>query len=217
MENTCHQNAKCDWVESEMRNKCVCNPGYEGDGYECVEHEVSCLIVSVHQTENHCHGIGSIFFETFRQENICHENASCVYEEMIGKSVCKCDEKFVGDGRNCQLEPECELSSDCTENSYCSNGLCVCNEGYKRNPGSDVYVEIKCFTPFCYSLFSLLVFVVVYWPAIVAEHCVRKMRFACMTACRTFNIAAAPPVLQAMAWTAANWFRLHAMWRTIVD
>lgn len=45
VENTCHQNAKCEWVESESLNKCVCNPGFEGNGYDCVEHEVSCLFV----------------------------------------------------------------------------------------------------------------------------------------------------------------------------
>lgn len=47
VENTCHQNAKCEWVESELRNKCVCNPGYDGNGYECIEREVSCLFVSI--------------------------------------------------------------------------------------------------------------------------------------------------------------------------
>lgn len=46
VENNCHHNANCEWVESELHNKCVCNPGYEGNGYECVEKEISCLFVS---------------------------------------------------------------------------------------------------------------------------------------------------------------------------
>lgn len=46
VENTCHQNANCIWIESELRNKCVCNPGYDGNGYKCEEHEVSCIVVS---------------------------------------------------------------------------------------------------------------------------------------------------------------------------
>lgn len=42
----CHQNAKCEWFEAELRNKCVCDAGYEGNGHQCVEREVSCLYVS---------------------------------------------------------------------------------------------------------------------------------------------------------------------------
>lgn len=45
VENNCHQNAHCEWVESELRNKCVCKPGFDGDGYACVEREISCLFV----------------------------------------------------------------------------------------------------------------------------------------------------------------------------
>lgn len=44
VENDCHINANCEWVESETRNKCVCIPGYEGNGYDCVERDISCLI-----------------------------------------------------------------------------------------------------------------------------------------------------------------------------
>lgn len=44
--HNCHPNANCEWVEAELRNRCVCNPGYEGNGIECIVHEVSCLDVS---------------------------------------------------------------------------------------------------------------------------------------------------------------------------
>ncbi|XP_031633983.1 nidogen [Contarinia nasturtii] len=116
-ESNCHENAECNWIESELRNKCVCKPGYEGDGYECVEREISCLF-----------------------ENICDVNAQCVYDEIVGKSVCKCNKKYDGDGKSCQLVPECAVSEECTENSYCSNGVCVCNEGYERDVATDVCV-----------------------------------------------------------------------------
>lgn len=72
------------------------------------------------------------------QENICDVHAACVYDELIGKSVCKCDKKYEGDGRTCQLAPECELSTDCTDNSYCSSGVCVCNDGFERDAISDL-------------------------------------------------------------------------------
>lgn len=45
VENNCSPNAQCEWVESELRNKCVCNPQYEGNGYTCTEMEVSCIYV----------------------------------------------------------------------------------------------------------------------------------------------------------------------------
>lgn len=47
VDNNCSPYGECLWVESELRNKCVCNPQYEGNGYECTEVEVSCLDVSV--------------------------------------------------------------------------------------------------------------------------------------------------------------------------
>lgn len=67
------------------------------------------------------------------QENICDVNAQCLYDEIVGKSVCKCNKKYEGDGKTCQLAPECVSSEDCVENSNCSEGVCVCNEGYERD------------------------------------------------------------------------------------
>lgn len=60
VENDCHINANCEWVESETRNKCVCIPGYEGNGYDCVERDISCLIdvrrfhIRMHIFCSHC-------------------------------------------------------------------------------------------------------------------------------------------------------------------
>lgn len=107
-----------------------------------------------------------------------------MYEKLIGKAKCKCDEKFVGDGINCQLEPECELSSDCMENAYCSRGFCVCNEGYQRNAGSDVYVKNKIIF-FGFNILQNFAFsVVVCRLDIVVEHFVQKMQIAYMITSR---------------------------------
>lgn len=46
VENNCSPYAQCEWVESELKNKCVCNPQYEGNGIVCTEVEVSCIYVS---------------------------------------------------------------------------------------------------------------------------------------------------------------------------
>lgn len=54
VENNCSVYAQCEWVESELRNKCVCNPQYEGDGYVCTEVEVSCIYVGFLLRENNC-------------------------------------------------------------------------------------------------------------------------------------------------------------------
>lgn len=45
MDYNCSPKATCEWTESEQRNKCICNAGYEGDGFKCTELEVSCVTV----------------------------------------------------------------------------------------------------------------------------------------------------------------------------
>lgn len=71
------------------------------------------------------------------QESICDVNAQCLYDELIGKSVCKCNKRYKGDGETCQLTPECASDEECTGNSNCSDNVCICNEGYER----DIYDE----------------------------------------------------------------------------
>lgn len=49
VENDCNPNASCEFIETALRHKCVCQEGFVGDGYECVELVVSsCTIVSSH-------------------------------------------------------------------------------------------------------------------------------------------------------------------------
>lgn len=49
VESNCHPNASCKLVAHEIRHACVCNPGFEGNGYECLEisNDTSCLLVSI--------------------------------------------------------------------------------------------------------------------------------------------------------------------------
>lgn len=72
------------------------------------------------------------FFSRFK-ENICDAHATCLYDEVIGKSVCKCDKRYEGDGRVCHLAPECVQNEDCTQNSLCEDGVCVCQDGFERD------------------------------------------------------------------------------------
>ncbi|KAG4067397.1 hypothetical protein HA402_011951, partial [Bradysia odoriphaga] len=110
IENNCSPYAQCEWVESELRNKCVCNPQYEGNGYVCTEVEVSCIY-----------------------ENICHARASCSYDEKLGKSICRCEAGWEGDGRHCSPAPECRSDEQCGNNAVCEYGVCACQQGFERD------------------------------------------------------------------------------------
>lgn len=67
------------------------------------------------------------------QENVCDVHATCVYDEVVGKSICKCEKRYEGDGKQCHLAPECLQNEDCTQNSLCDDGVCVCQEGFERD------------------------------------------------------------------------------------
>lgn len=111
VENHCSPLANCEWNEHQYRYECVCNPGYDGDGFTCVEKEVSCL----------------------DEEDICDQHASCNYNVQSKKSVCVCNNGYIGDGRTCHLAPECGIDDDCGMHSVCLEGLCVCQDGYERD------------------------------------------------------------------------------------
>uniref|UniRef100_A0A1Q3FIC5 Putative low-density lipoprotein receptor n=1 Tax=Culex tarsalis TaxID=7177 RepID=A0A1Q3FIC5_CULTA len=111
VENNCSPLANCEWDEHQYRYQCVCNPGYDGNGYTCVEKEVSCL----------------------DEEDICDQHATCNYIVSLKKSICVCNKGYEGDGRTCHLAPECTEDDDCGMNSLCSDGLCICQDGYERD------------------------------------------------------------------------------------
>ncbi|XP_035915634.1 nidogen [Anopheles stephensi] len=111
VENNCSPHANCEWRDNVYRYECICNPGYDGNGYTCVEKEVSCQ----------------------DDEEICDIHASCNYVLDLKMSVCSCNKGYEGDGRTCHLAPECAVDDDCGMNSECQAGLCVCQEGFERD------------------------------------------------------------------------------------
>ncbi|ETN61938.1 nidogen [Anopheles darlingi] len=111
VENNCSPHANCEWRENLYRYECICNPGYDGNGYTCVEKEVSCL----------------------DDQDICDIHASCNYILNLKTSICVCNKGYEGDGRSCQLAPECGVDDDCGMNSVCNDGVCVCQDGYERD------------------------------------------------------------------------------------
>lgn len=78
--NNCNENAECKFVPTISSYSCVCNDGFEGDGFICTEARVSCLV-----------------------ENNCDVHATCTYDETIGRSKCVCMSGFEGDGYTCTL------------------------------------------------------------------------------------------------------------------
>lgn len=60
-------------------------------------------------------------------------HASCAYDEHIGKSICKCDYGYEGDGYVCNLAPECKTDDVCGANRICEAGICVCAQGFERD------------------------------------------------------------------------------------
>uniref|UniRef100_A0A182NFC0 Nidogen n=1 Tax=Anopheles dirus TaxID=7168 RepID=A0A182NFC0_9DIPT len=111
VENNCSPHANCEWRDSVYRYECICNPGFDGNGYTCVEKEVSCE----------------------EDEDICDIHASCNYILNLKMSVCVCNKGYEGDGRTCHLAAECAVDDDCGMNSQCHDGVCVCQDGYERD------------------------------------------------------------------------------------
>lgn len=82
--NNCNKNAQCVRSTEENEYVCKCNPGFEGDGFNC--ELISCAI-----------------------ENNCGPHASCNYDENLGKSKCVCSPGYEGDGFNCMITGKTQL------------------------------------------------------------------------------------------------------------
>ncbi|XP_026218248.1 stabilin-2 isoform X2 [Anabas testudineus] len=152
----CHAHADCDFSQGTPR--CVCKPGYQGDGITCVESDPcapplrggcsvnakcvktgpgshSCQCLSGWREDgdecqpiNNCNG---------PDRGSCHPNATCIYVGP-GQSDCSCKAGYKGNGQECEPVNQCV-----TENGGChywascllrsSRWTCVCDEGYVGN------------------------------------------------------------------------------------
>ncbi|KAF6207786.1 hypothetical protein GE061_016234 [Apolygus lucorum] len=114
--NNCHHHASCIPMESYNDGyRCMCNPGYDGDGFTCTETDLSCS-----------------------ETNICHTNAVCMPDgDQSTKNVCICSEGFVGDGYNCFPSGQCSDDTDCGDYGVCEYNdekesyECGCRKGYQ--------------------------------------------------------------------------------------
>ncbi|XP_014255919.1 nidogen-1 isoform X1 [Cimex lectularius] len=117
-EQDCHEDAECIFMSNVGAYRCVCKPGYEGDGLNCHQMDISCF-----------------------EADICHENASCIPDD--GKYICICHNGFEGDGTVCYPKNECGEDFFCPHHAHCEYNEkneyleCVCNFGYKKSSAGD--------------------------------------------------------------------------------
>eukprot|EP00066_Takifugu_rubripes_P026344 XP_011615610.1 PREDICTED: stabilin-2 [Takifugu rubripes] len=152
----CHAHADCDFSHGTVR--CICKPGYQGDGITCVEsdpcapphrggcspnakcvktgpnsHICQCLTGwredgDECQPINKCHGA---------DRGGCHPNATCIYVGP-GQSDCTCKGGYKGNGHECEALNQCVTAErSCHYQASClllgSQWTCVCDDGYVGN------------------------------------------------------------------------------------
>ncbi|XP_062339471.1 stabilin-2 [Osmerus eperlanus] len=150
----CHAHAECDFNGGAV--KCVCKPGYQGDGITCLEADPCALPHRGGCSENakciktgprthtcqcmtgwmadgdQCQAVNPCLLP---ERGNCQPNATCIYVGP-GQSQCVCKDGFLGNGR------ECEAINPCvTENGAChflascvqlsGAWTCVCDAGWK--------------------------------------------------------------------------------------
>ncbi|XP_053718395.1 stabilin-2 [Synchiropus splendidus] len=152
----CHAHADCDFSQSSRR--CVCKPGYQGDGITCVESDpcapplrggcsirskcvrtgpgnYTCECLTGYTKDGgDCSPINNC---NNPDNGGCHPNATCIFVGP-GQSDCSCKGGYKGNGRECEpvnqcISPEggCHYLASCLLLSY--RWTCVCNEGYVGN------------------------------------------------------------------------------------
>ncbi|XP_062239185.1 stabilin-2 isoform X1 [Platichthys flesus] len=149
----CHAHADCDFSQGTAR--CVCKPGYQGDGITCVEsdpcapplrggcsvnakcirtgpgtHSCQCL-TGWREDGDECQSINNC---DGPDAGGCHPNATCIYVGP-GQSDCSCKHGYHGTGRDCEAVNPCvTVSGGCHYLASClllsSQWTCVCDEGY---------------------------------------------------------------------------------------
>ncbi|XP_041348350.1 fibrillin-3-like isoform X2 [Gigantopelta aegis] len=148
----CHQLATCFWYRTDTPYRCICKPGYEGNGItdcndvdECQDGSHDCDASTV------CTNTDGSFTCTcpngFTLENkICKDIDECkdgshncpgssVCTNTDGSFTCMCKPGFTLEGQACRDIDECkDRSNDCDPNAVCSNTdgsfICTCQIGF---------------------------------------------------------------------------------------
>uniref|UniRef100_A0A673BK44 Stabilin 2 n=1 Tax=Sphaeramia orbicularis TaxID=375764 RepID=A0A673BK44_9TELE len=123
----CHAHAVCDFSETPTR--CVCKPGFNGDGITCVESDPCAPPL----------------------RGGCSVNAKCI-KTGVGTHTCQCLSGWREDGDDCQPINNCDSPDNggCHPNATCiyvgpGQSDCSCKSGYKGN-GRDCEAINQCVT-----------------------------------------------------------------------
>uniref|UniRef100_UPI0037E83392 stabilin-2 n=1 Tax=Semicossyphus pulcher TaxID=241346 RepID=UPI0037E83392 len=152
----CHAHAGCDFSQGIPR--CVCKPGYQGDGITCVEsdpcapplrggcsvnakciktgpgtHSCQCLS-GWREDGDECQPINNC---DRPDKGGCHPNGTCIFVGP-GQSDCTCKSGYKGNGWDCEAVNQCVTADGgCHYLASCrllsSQWTCVCDEGYMGN------------------------------------------------------------------------------------
>ncbi|KAK7591209.1 hypothetical protein V9T40_002822 [Parthenolecanium corni] len=118
--NMCHPRAQCIYNGTLAQYQCACNAGYEGNGFECVETEISCL-----------------------RNDICDPHATCKEDERTGRARCVCNKHYAGDGTHCDYAGTCSTDSDCNAGEECFYNdetlayECKCQKGFVKTANGE--------------------------------------------------------------------------------
>ncbi|XP_018362024.1 PREDICTED: nidogen-2 isoform X2 [Trachymyrmex cornetzi] len=156
--NRCHPYAQCIYVTSTGDYECRCNPGYEGDGMECIKTD-ECNDNSECEKNEQCtyHPMSSRYectckpgFSIDKDQCVpsdcsanlsqCNVNAQCM-PSSDGSFKCSCIKGFHGDGMRQCVEDHigCNVLNNCGRNAVCAynqtttNFACICQPGYYGN------------------------------------------------------------------------------------
>ncbi|XP_045064444.1 stabilin-2 isoform X2 [Coregonus clupeaformis] len=149
----CHAYAKCDFNGGAV--KCVCKPGFQGDGITCVDTDpcaqpnrggcdVNAKCIKTGPGSHTCHCLAGWRADEDECQPIndclgadrggCHPNATCIYVGP-GQSGCACKSGFRGNGRECEANNPCVAQNGgCHYLASClyvaGAWKCVCEDGY---------------------------------------------------------------------------------------
>uniref|UniRef100_A0A3Q3W761 Uncharacterized protein n=1 Tax=Mola mola TaxID=94237 RepID=A0A3Q3W761_MOLML len=161
----CHAHADCDFSQGTPR--CVCKPGYQGDGITCVEsdpcvppHRGGCSVnakcIKTGPGSHSCQCLAGWREDGDECQPInncngpdgggCHPNATCIYVGP-GQSDCMCKAGYKGNGQDCEAVNQCVTADGgCHYLASCrllsSKWTCVCDEGYVGN-GQTCYGTVQ--------------------------------------------------------------------------
>ncbi|XP_012343370.1 nidogen isoform X2 [Apis florea] len=153
--NRCHPYAQCIYVTSTADYECRCNPGYEGDGMECIKTDECSSSSDCLENERCSYNSASSRYECACNPGFsmvdsrcvvsdcstnpsqCHVNAQCV-STGEGGYRCVCTEGYNGDGIRQCVEDHigCNVLNNCGRNAVCgynqtsANFVCICQQGY---------------------------------------------------------------------------------------